>query len=86
MTAPSHTAATIARMKREILVDIEDGLVPTTVRSFSELHDHVDANEYGGLCSDAPASMTDAETAQNAVNEWLSAGRPDAVTDDKAGR
>ena len=40
----------IERSKMEILEDMSSGIVPTTVSSFSELHDHVDANEYGGLC------------------------------------
>ena len=40
----------IERSKEEILADIANGRVPDTVSSFSELHDHVDANEYGGLC------------------------------------
>tara|TARA_R100000306_G_scaffold28831_1_gene31865 strand:+ start:363 stop:650 length:288 start_codon:yes stop_codon:yes gene_type:complete len=40
----------IERSKMEILDDMSSGIVPTTVSSFSELHDHVDANEYGGLC------------------------------------
>ena len=39
---------TIARAKREVLSDIADGTVPATVTSFSELHDYVDANGYGG--------------------------------------
>ena len=43
----------IERSKAEILEDIAQGVVPGTVSSFSELHDYVDANEYGGLCSDA---------------------------------
>ena len=43
----------IERSKAEILEDIAAGVVPGTVSSFSELHEYVDANEYGGLCSDA---------------------------------
>lgn len=30
----------------ELLMDIRAGLVPDHVRSFTELHDYVDANEY----------------------------------------
>lgn len=41
------------QMKAEILADMASGLVPKTVASFSELHDYVDANEYGGFCNDA---------------------------------
>ena len=40
----------IERSKAEILEDIDAGIVPNTVSSFSQLHDYVDANEYGGLC------------------------------------
>ena len=47
------TEYAIERSKAEILEDMSNGIVPTTVSSFSELHDYVDANEYGGLCSDA---------------------------------
>jgi hypothetical protein len=45
-------ALTMARMKTEILADIRMELVPYYVSKFSELHDHVDANEYGGFCED----------------------------------
>jgi hypothetical protein len=34
------------RIMAEIDGDIQAGHVPATVASFSELHDHVDANEY----------------------------------------
>lgn len=45
---------TIARMKREIRDDVRLGRVPDNVKSFAELHDYVDANEYGGLfCEDS---------------------------------
>ena len=42
----------IEQMKIEILKDMSEGLVPTTVKSFVELHDHRDANCYGGFCED----------------------------------
>lgn len=81
---------TIIRMKSEILADIAAGRVPSTVASFSELHDYVDANEYGGFCSAEyvaqfglpsdegyPDSLTDfANAAQDAVHAWIKAGRP----------
>jgi hypothetical protein len=69
-------------MKAEVLADIEAGNVPTTVASFSELHDYVDANEYGGLCTDACpfdcGSDADADVvneAQTTVSLWLRRGR-----------
>jgi hypothetical protein len=40
------------RGKREILDDIAAGIQPQNVASFSELHDHVDANEYGGFAEE----------------------------------
>src|ERR1700726_3754913 len=36
------------KMKAEIIEDIQSGVVPNTVADFSELHDYVDANCYGG--------------------------------------
>ena len=36
------------KMKVEILADIQAGIVPASVQNFSELHDYVDANCYGG--------------------------------------
>lgn len=42
----------IEQAKTEILADIASGSVPKSVSSFSELHDYVDANEYGGFCED----------------------------------
>lgn len=41
----------VAQMQREVDADIAAGKVPTTVSSFSELHDWVDANCYG-LCEE----------------------------------
>ena len=60
----------IERSKAEILHDMEHGPLPRTVSSFSELHDHVDANEYGGLCDSGswwcmPDDATDKELAEN---------------------
>lgn len=43
---------TVARMKAEILADIANGTVPQSIKNFSELHDYVDANCYGGFCDD----------------------------------
>jgi len=41
-----------ARAKREVLADVASGVVPATVQTFSELHDYVDANGYGGAFDD----------------------------------
>ena len=70
----------VERCKREILADIATGRVPATVRSFGELHNYVDANEYGGACE---GEWTD-ETldtvcefwgrVQDTVDAWLRTG------------
>jgi hypothetical protein len=51
--------AFIDRAKAEVMHDIDNGIVPKTVRSFSALHDHVDANEYGGFCEADMAARLD---------------------------
>ena len=75
------------QMKAEINADIAAGQVPATVKSFSELHDYVDANEYGGFCDESFNIEYEAahggalnmsyfvNDAQNAINSWLEAGR-----------
>lgn len=42
----------VKRIQREIILDMLDERVPLTVRCFAELHDYVDANEYGGFCDE----------------------------------
>ena len=63
----------IERSKAEILYDMSTGVVPPTVCRFYQLHDYVDANEYGGLCSDAwfclPEHADDATVEAN--GGWL---------------
>lgn len=45
----------VNRAKREILLDVAQGKVPASkITSFADLHDYVDANEYGGLTEDEP--------------------------------
>jgi hypothetical protein len=72
----------------EVSGDINEGKVPAAVRSFSELHDHVDANGYGGAfawpCQ--PSEGRDSayqeefvrfwNAVQGNVDAWLRAGRP----------
>src|SRR5262245_35772024 len=72
----------VDRGKREILSDIIHSRVPSDVSSFGQLHDYVDANEYGGLCD--TYSQRDDETVeawiafgsrvQDALNAWIVAG------------
>lgn len=66
--------------KSQIRADIEKGYVPATVGSFVELHDYVDANEYGIPESDpdlSPDAMCQRwNTIQDAIDAWIKAGRP----------
>jgi hypothetical protein len=68
------------RMCREILADIRNGIVPETVRSFSELHNYVDANAYGGFF-DWQGELNNDYThrfmnrLQNRVHDWIADGR-----------
>lgn len=78
-------AETIQRVMDEIRKDVEKGLVPGSVRSFSELHNHVDANTYGGSCDpDGPNAYDGTEectafwnSVQNVVDAWLTKGGAD---------
>jgi hypothetical protein len=42
-------AALVARMKDQVVADMEAGRVPRRIASFGDLHDYRDANCYGGL-------------------------------------
>lgn len=66
----------VAKAKSEILADIEAGRVPASVRSFSELHNYVDANFYGGIEFEGIEDADTFNAMSDAVNEWLSRGRP----------
>jgi len=84
------TEYAIERSKAEILEDMSSGIVPTTVSSFSELHDYVDANVYGGFC-DEPSQTPqggnywwpdglrtdEANAVQNAIDAWLQELNPE---------
>ena len=59
------------KMKFEILADMHAGIVPRSVRNFSELHDYVDANCYGGsvaLLDELEDSSTTDEQHADAFN------------------
>ena len=43
---------TIGRMKAEIREDMRAGRISNNPAGFADLHDFVDANEYGGFCED----------------------------------
>ena len=67
---------TIEHAKREVLADVATGIVPATCASFSELHDYVDANGYGGAFEDdSPEPDWDGwNTVQSAIDAWIKAG------------
>lgn len=64
----------IARAKLEILKDMRRGIVPRDVASFSQLHDYVDANGYGGAFEEDAHSVEDMDfwnELQRQVDLWL---------------
>jgi hypothetical protein len=65
-----------ARAKREVLADVASGVVPATVQTFSELHDYVDANGYGGAFDDdAPGADSEIWNAlQDTIDAWIRSG------------
>lgn len=72
-------AAAVESAKTEIVEDVRAGTVPADVPSFSALHDHVDANGYGGLLDaafhDAVGDYIAAGAeVQDAVDEWIRGG------------
>lgn len=79
----------IERCKAEILADVQRGTVPATCASFSELHDYVDANGYGGafeegvwpILADDDSNIEECHAAtefwnavQDTVDLWIKAG------------
>ena len=56
--------------KSQILDDVADGTIPSTVATYSELHDYVDANMYGG------DDLTSAEAGplQEEIHAWITEG------------
>ena len=79
--------AAIAAGKAQILADVRRGRIPRSVKSFSELHDYVDANYYGnGFDWPVLPSETEDDTYQQAfadfwnriqdtLSEWIRNGR-----------
>jgi hypothetical protein len=83
MTTTGHVMSTriadaINDCKQEILRDLATGdTIAAPVGSFADLHDHVDANEYGGFCDPtrrADWSMDDVRLVHDALDAWLRAG------------
>lgn len=79
MTTPPALALTVIE---SIKRDMEAGRIPSTVRSFSELHDFVDANEYVLDALEVHGEEQDSESDEQAhlcnrtmdmVTVWLGA-------------
>jgi hypothetical protein len=73
--------AIIERAKVEILDCVTHLQVPPTVTSFSDLHDHVDANEFGGFTRDDCPFFTESgldtdkvNAVQDALDAWIKGG------------
>lgn len=64
------------RAKAEILADIAMSRVPAKVQKFSELHNHVDANYYGGAFDAEQIDATFWDNVQAHLDRWLKEGRP----------
>ena len=68
-------------MKLEIADDIRDGAVPETVTTFSDLHDHVDANMYADSLQSAHEGLSGQSyldyinDVTDIVDAWLRTGR-----------
>lgn len=65
----------------EVLNHIGDNTVPANVASFSQLHDHVDANGYGGAFEIGFDSGDECVSfwnrVQNNLDRWIKSGRPE---------
>jgi hypothetical protein len=72
------TPEELAERMKEILTDIRDGIVPCSVATFSDLHDYVDANCYGGteaILDELDAAVPDTDdghtSAMNALCDLM---------------
>lgn len=83
---PSFLSIVVAKVKMEILADMEARVVPKTVTGFSQLHNYVDANMYGGACEWEDFEACDDEhiafldCVQTVVDRWLASGHVRNVT------
>lgn len=62
------------RAKKEILEDIENGMLPNNINYFDDLDLYTDMNHYSGFCEEEYEHSENFEfenKVQNAVNEWL---------------
>ena len=65
----------IARMKAEVIALVKDGRIPSSVSSFYELHDYIDANCLGGFCEEMLVDSLITKFGGRDENE----GYPDAL-------
>lgn len=69
----SAVARAVRRSKQEIFEDVAAGVVPVDVRSFSELHNYVDANDYGGV-NEGDLTIAQSNEVQQRVDRWIKSG------------
>lgn len=63
----------IERAKAEIIEDILSGVLPVMPTSFDELHEYVDANDYGGFTTENFTADWDfIVDVQTELGVWLS--------------
>lgn len=64
--------AIIERAKAEIREDVLLGIIPDNTYSFEDLHNFVDANEYGGFTDDNFTADWDfVVDVQNILDAWM---------------
>lgn len=64
--------AIIERAKAEIREDVLAGIIPDNTYSFEDLHNFVDANEYGGFTDDNFTADWDfVVDVQNILDAWM---------------
>lgn len=76
---PNERTELVGAIKAEVIRDAGNGVVPRTVKSFAELHDHVDANMYGASLLGSHGLTEERQTdelnrAFTAVDAWLKEG------------
>ena len=80
----------VEQVKIEILEDIAYGILPDNVGTFGDLHDYVDANEYGGFCDPVNPNSTlsheDMNYIQDQVHQWLVQRGGDKILANREGR
>ena len=77
-TRDEALARAIAIGQEQVRADYRSGVLPRGVRTFSRLHDYVDANEYGDLCEiwfegapDVDAFVSFCNRVQSALHSFV---------------